>query len=63
MAEDSPAARAHINIKDVITAVDDRPVKDVAAFKEVAKAGDPRRGIVCYLERPTGKSFEVIKAD
>ena len=63
VAEDSPAARAHINVKDVITAVDDRPVRDVAAFKEVAKSGDPKRGIVCYLERPTGKSFEVIKAD
>ncbi len=63
VAEDSPAARAHIVVKDVITAVDDRPVKDVASFKEAAKTGDPRRGIVCYLERPAGKSFEVIKAN
>ena len=47
----------------MITAVDDRPVKDVASFKEAAKAGDPKRGISCYLERPAGKSFEVIKAE
>ena len=63
VAEDSPAARAAINVKDVITAVDDRPVKDVGSFKEAAKAGDPKRGIVCYLERPAGKSFVVIKGD
>ncbi len=63
VAEDSPAARAHIAVKDVITAVDDRPVRDVVSFKEAAKSGDPKRGIVCYLERPAGKSFEVIKAD
>ncbi len=63
VAEDSPAARALIGVKDVITAVDDRPVKDVASFKEAAKAGDAKRGIVCYLERPAGKSFVVIKAD
>ncbi len=61
VAEDSPAARASIAVKDVITAVDDRPVKDVASFKEAAKSGDTKRGIVCYLERPGGKSFVVIK--
>ena len=44
VAEDSPAARALINVKDVITAVDDRPVKDVASFKEAAKSGEPEAG-------------------
>ena len=63
VADDSPAARASIAVKDVITAVDDRPVKDVVSFKEAAKAGDPKRGIVCYLERPAGKSFVVIKGE
>ena len=63
VAEDSPAARALINVKDVITAVDDRPVRNVTSFKEAAKTGDPKRGIVCYLERPAGKSFVVIKGE
>ena len=63
VADDSPAGRAAIQVKDVITAVDDRPVKDVASFKEVAKNGDAKRGIVCYLERPTGRSFVVIKVE
>ena len=54
VAEDSPAARALISVKDVITAVDDRPVKDVASFKEAARSGDLKRGISCYLERPAG---------
>ena len=37
VADDSPAARAGITTKDVITAVDDRPVKDAASFKEASK--------------------------
>ena len=63
VADDSPAARAQINVKDVITAVDNVPVKDLASFKEAAKAGDLKRGIMCYLERPAGKSFAVIRGD
>ena len=63
VADDSPAARAGITTKDVITAVDDRPVKDSASFKEASKGGDLKRGIMCYLERPTGKTFAVIKAE
>ena len=47
VADDSPAARAGIVSKDVITAVDDRPVKDAASFKEAAKGGDLKRGIMC----------------
>ena len=63
VADDSLAARAGIVTKDVITAVDDRPVKDAATFKDATKGGDLKRGIVCYLERPAGKTFVVIKAD
>ena len=63
VAKDSPAERASITVKDVITAVEDRPVKDVPSFKEAAKSGDLKRGIVCYLERPSGKSFVLIKTD
>ena len=44
VADDSPAARAGITTKDVITAVDDRPVRDAASFKDASKGGDLKRG-------------------
>ncbi len=61
--DDSPAARAGIRVRDVITAVDDEPVKDVTAFREAMKKGDPARGIACFVERPEGKTFAVIKTN
>jgi serine protease Do len=63
VTEDSPAARVGIGVKDVITSIDDRPIKDVATFKEAIKAGDPKRGISCIIQRLTDKSFVVIKTD
>ena len=63
VAHDSPAARAGIQAKDVITAVDDKPVKDPSGFKDAAKGADVKRGVLCYLERPTGKTFVVIKTE
>ena len=61
--DDSPAARAGIKSRDVITAVDDEPVKDVSAFREAMKKGDLARGIACYVERPEGKTFALIKTN
>ncbi len=61
VSEDSPAAHAGFQVQDVITAVDDKPVRDVPSFKEAAKGADVKRGILCYVERPTGKTFVVIK--
>ena len=63
VAPESPAAKAGIAAKDVITAVDDKPVKDLASFKEAAKGADAKRGILCYVERPSGKTFVVIKIE
>ncbi len=63
VAPESPAAKAGIIAKDVITAVDDKPVKDPAGFKDAAKGADTKRGVLCYVERPGGKTFFVIKAD
>jgi serine protease Do len=63
VADNSPAARAGISHGDVITAVDDKPVKDVTSFKEAAKGADVKRGVLCYIERATGKTFVVIKAE
>ena len=61
--DNSPAARAGIRVRDVITAVDDEPVKDVNALRDVMKKGDPLRGIACYVERPDGKTFALIKTN
>ncbi len=61
--DDSPAWRAGIRSRDVITAVDDEPVKDVPALREAVRKGDPGRGIACYVERPDGKTFALIKTN
>ena len=61
--ENSPAAHADLHPRDVITAVDDEPVKDVAALRAAMKKGDPARGIACYVERPEGKTFALIKTN
>ena len=61
--ENSPAARADLHPRDVITEVDYEPVKDVAALREAMKKGDPARGIACYIERPEGKTFALIKTN
>ena len=61
--EDSPAWRAGIRPRDVITAVDDETVKDVPAFREAVKKGDPGRGIACAVERPDGKTFALIRTN
>ncbi len=63
VAEDSPAQHAGINRGDVITALDYKPIRDVAAFKEAAKAADGKLGVLCEIERTTGRTFEVIKAE
>ncbi len=57
VADDSPAARAGIAANDVITAVDDRPVKDASSFKEASKGADLKRGIVVLSRTSGGKDF------
>jgi S1-C subfamily serine protease len=63
VADESPASRAGIERGDVITALDYRPVKDVPAFKDAAKGADVKRGVLCDIERSTGKTFAVIKTE
>lgn len=63
VADDSLAAKAGIEVKDVINAVDDRPVKDVGSFREAVKAGDPKKGVLCVLDRLKGRTFVVIRKD
>lgn len=61
VADDSPAARAGIRVKDVITEIGDKPVTDVESLKEALKGADPKRGIDCYVTRGGSKTFVVIK--
>ena len=61
VAEDSPAARAGIQVRDVITEIGDKPVTDVESLKEALKGADPKRGIDCYVTRGGSKTFVVIK--
>ena len=61
--ENSPAARADIRPRDVITEVEYEPIKDVAGLREAMKKGDPTRGIACYIERPDNKTFALIKTN
>ena len=61
--EESVADRGGMAVKDVITSVDDRPIKDAASFKEALKSGDPRHGIICYVDRLGAKAFVVLKTE
>lgn len=65
VAEGTPAAEAQLRVKDVITEVGDKPVPDVAAFREAMKDADVKRGVLLYVARGGktggGKTFVVIK--
>ena len=61
--DDSPAARALIKPRDVITAVDEEPVKDVVVFRDLVKKGDLAKGIALHLERIDGRAFALLKAN
>lgn len=63
VAEDSLASKAGIAVKDVITTVDDRAIKDTASFKEAIKASDPKKGVLWVVDRLKGKTFAVIRKD
>ncbi|MBS0658785.1 MAG: trypsin-like peptidase domain-containing protein [Verrucomicrobia bacterium] len=65
VADGSPAAEAQLRVKDVITEVGDKPVTDLASFKEAMKESDAKRGVLLYVARGGknggGKTFVVIK--
>lgn len=63
VGDDTPASRGGMSVRDVITAVGESPVKDIASFKEAVKGADPKRGILCYVDRGGSKTFVVIKGD
>ena len=62
VAENSIASAQGIQRDDVITEVDNKPVKDVQSFRDALNKADPRKGVLLYLDRKGGKTFAVLKA-
>src|SRR5947208_9066650 len=60
--DNSLAAQQDIQREDVITEVDGKPVTDVRSFRDALNKADPRRGVLLYLDRKGGKTFDVLKA-
>ncbi len=63
VADNSLASAQGIEREDVITEVDNKPVKDVASFREALNKPDPRKGVLLYLDRKGSKTFAVMKAE
>lgn len=58
---DSPAGRAGVRVRDVITDAGDRPVSDPDALREVLRAADARRGVDLYIARGGVRTFVVVR--
>jgi serine protease Do len=59
----SPAAITDIKADDVITEVDQKPVKDRAAFEAAVKGSDPKKGVLLFIDRRGQKTYAVLKAE
>ncbi|HAK07595.1 MAG TPA: hypothetical protein DCO65_10090 [Spartobacteria bacterium] len=62
VADNSLAAQQDVQREDIITEVDGKPVNNVASFREALTKGDPKRGVLLYLDRKGSKTFAVLKA-
>jgi Do/DeqQ family serine protease len=60
--DNSIAADQGIEREDVITEVDGKSVTNVQTFREALNKGDPKRGVLLYLDRKGSKTFAVLKA-
>jgi serine protease Do len=63
VADNSLAAQQDIQREDIITEVDGKPVTNVQSFREALIKGDPRRGVLLYLDRKGTKTFAVLKVE
>src|SRR5438105_3209373 len=63
VADNSIAAAQGIEREDVITEVDGKPITNVQSFREALSKGDPKRGVLLYLDRQGSKTFAVLKAN
>jgi len=62
VANNSLASAQGIEREDVITEVDGKAVANVQSFRDALTKGDPRKGILLYLDRKGSKTFAVLKA-
>src|SRR5262249_22555442 len=51
-----------IELQDVITEVDGKPVTNVQSFRDALNKADPKRGVLLYLDRKGSRTFAVLKA-
>src|SRR5437899_1303443 len=63
VADNSIAAAQGIEREDVITEVDGKPITNVQSFREALSKGDPKRGVLLYLDRQGSKTFAVLKSN
>lgn len=61
VAPDSIAAEAGLQPGDLIQRVGTKPVKDVAAFRQVLKNADLAKGVLLHIRRGEGSAFVVVK--
>ena len=61
VAPGSPAAEADLQIGDVITEIDEKPVPSVEAFRKLLASHEATRGILLFIERKGQKTYTVLK--
>jgi len=61
VAAESPAAVAGLQVQDVITEVNGKPVADAAALRKAIAAADPAKGILLLVDRQGEKTYAVLK--
>ena len=57
----SPAAEADLQIGDVITEIDEKPVLNMEAARKLLADHEPSHGVLLFIERKGQKTYTVIK--
>jgi len=61
VADSGPAAVAGLQVRDVITEINGKPVANAAAFQKEIEAADPERGALLLIDRRGEKTYAVLK--
>lgn len=59
----SPADRRGVKVGDVITEVNQKPVKSLDEYREALKGADPKKGVILNLLSDGVSKFEVLKSN
>ena len=59
----SVAAERRIAVGDVITKVNQQPVRNAREFRDAIKKADPKKGVIVNLISKGQRKFEILKAD